>query len=81
MYSGDDKVYIWMLGDGSIGLCNPNTMVYDLCQNFFGDAFENVTPFTAVASILQAKVIGMYLKDLKIYFVFLRGTEGIVRKL
>jgi hypothetical protein len=56
-------------------------MVYDLCANFFGNSDEIVTPFTAVASITQAKVIGMYLKDLMIYFVFLRGTESIVRKL
>lgn len=36
LYSGDSHIYIWMLGDGSIGLVNPDTMVYDLVANFFG---------------------------------------------
>ena len=81
LYSGDDNIYIWMLGDGSIGLCNPHTMVFDLCANFFGSSVEKVTPFTAVASVVMSKVVGMYLKDLMIYFVFLDGDQGLVRRL
>lgn len=81
LYSGDSKVYIWMLGDGSIALCNPDSMVYDLCANFFGNFQEQTTPFSAVASIIQSKVIGMYLQNQMIHFVFLRGVEGIIRKL
>lgn len=81
LYSGDSHIYIWMLGDGSIGLVNPDTMVYDLVANFFGGPTENVTPFTAIASQYTRKVIGLYIQDALIYFVFLRGDAAMIRKL
>lgn len=70
-----------MLGDGSIGLVNPDTMVYDLVANFFGGPNDNVTPFTAIASQYTRKVIGLYIQDALIYFVFLRGDAAMIRKL
>jgi hypothetical protein len=72
-----------MLGDGSIGLVNPDTMVYDLVANFFGGPMDNVTPFTAIASQYSKKVMGLYIDNALIYFVFLRGngSEAMVRKL
>jgi len=81
LYNGDNLVYIWMLGDGSIGLVDPSTMEYDIIENFFGDINRNVTPFTAVASIKQRKVLGLYIEDNLIYFVFLRGQNPLLRKL
>jgi hypothetical protein len=81
LYSGDSHIYIWMLGDGSIGLVNPDTMVYDLVANFFGGPMDNVTPFTAIASLHTRKVLGLYIQDALIYFVFLRGDQEMVRKL
>jgi hypothetical protein len=70
-----------MLGDGSIGLVNPDTMVYDLVANFFGGPNDNVTPFTAIGSQYTRKVIGLYIQDALIYFVFLRGDAAMIRKL
>lgn len=70
-----------MLGDGSIGLVNPSSMTYELISNFFGNPDENVTPFTAIASTKERKVIGLYIKDALIYFVFLRGDDAMIRKL
>lgn len=81
LYSGDGHIYIWMLGDGSIGLVNPDTMVFDLVANFFGQPNSNVTPFTAIASQYTRKVIGLYIQDALIYFVFLRGDHAMIRKL
>jgi hypothetical protein len=81
LYSGDSHIYIWMLGDGSIGLVNPDTMVYDLVENFFGGPMDNVTPFTAIASMYTRKVMGLYIHNALIYFVFLRGSEAMIRKL
>lgn len=81
LYNGDDQIYIWMLGDGSIGLCNPYTMVYDLISNFFGNPNEDITPFTAIASAVSRKVMGVYIKNELIYFVFLRGDNPMIRKL
>ena len=81
LYSGDNHIYIWMLGDGSIGLVNPDTMVYDLVANFFGSPRDNVTPFTAIASNYSKKVMGLYIEDALIYFVFLRGNQAMIRKL
>lgn len=81
LYSGDSHIYIWMLGDGSIGLVNPDTMVYDLVANFFGSPRDNVTPFTAIASSYSKKVMGLYIENSLIYFVFLRGNQAMVRKL
>jgi hypothetical protein len=49
LYSDDDSNYVWLLGNNSIGLVNPKTMVYDLVPNFFGNPNEEITPFTAIA--------------------------------
>ena len=81
LYSGDSHIYIWMLGDGSIGLVNPDTMVYDLVANFFGSPRDNVTPFTAIASSYSKTVMGLYIEDALIYFVVLRGNQAMIRKL
>jgi hypothetical protein len=70
-----------MLGNGSIGLCNPNNMTYELISNFFGNPEENVSPFTAIASVNTRKVLGLYIKDALIYFVFLRNDNPMIRKL
>lgn len=69
-----------MPGDGSIGLCDPYTMVYDLISNFFGNPNEDVTPFTAIASPISRKVMGVYIKDEIVRFVFLRGENPMIRK-
>lgn len=62
LYSGDDFMYIWMPGDSSIGLVQPETMVHDLVTNFYGTQEEKVKPFTVVANHIDKKVLGMYVK-------------------
>ena len=83
LYHDDDKVYIWMLGDGSIGLCNPNTFTYSLISNFFGTPAEDITPFTAIASPETRKALGLYIhyeRGNEIFFVYLRGDEPPIRR-
>lgn len=80
LYSGDEIIYIWMLGDAKIGLCDPVTMKYDLCQNFFGGDQDSVRPLTCVAAIREQKLLGFYLKDAVLWFVLLNGSTEIVRK-
>ena len=80
LYSGDDFVYIWLLGDGSIGLCDPQTMVYTLVQNFFGGQNDSVIPLSAVASTKISKILGLYLHADALKFVYLYGEDPMIRK-
>lgn len=82
MYSGDDHTYIWMPGDNSIGLVNPQTMVHDIIANFFGPSSEESIPFTVIASHKEKKVLGLYIssRTQEMNFVFLRSGNGFIRK-
>lgn len=81
LHSGDDQMYIWMPGDSSIGLVDPESMVHDLVTNFYGSSGDRVTPFTVVANHGEKKVLGMYIKASgDIWFAFLRAGDGIIRK-
>lgn len=80
MYSGDDVTYIWMLGDNSVAIVNPNTMVYDLIYGFFEDPQEEVTPFTAICSTKSKKMIGLYMKENDIILVYMTPDGKFIRK-
>jgi len=70
-----------MPGDNSVGLVNPESMIHDLVSNFFGNQYEDIVPFTVIASQREKKVMGLYIRsDNEISFVFLRAGEGLVRK-
>jgi hypothetical protein len=87
LYRGDDKTYIWMPGDNSICLVNPDTLVHDKVMNFFGqNPSPKMEPITAIASNIEKKVMGIYFNGETatnpsgINFVFLRAGHGMVRK-
>ena len=69
-----------MRGDGSIGLVNPQTLTSNVVTNFFGSPNENVSPFTAIASPNQNKVLGLDVKNGIVEFVFLHSDQTLVRK-
>ena len=79
LYGGSHKVYIWMCGDNSIGLVNPANFGAEVIANFFGQANDDVTPFTVIASDRMKKAIGVYILERNIAFVFLT-SNGMVRK-
>lgn len=63
LYSGDSILFIWMLGDNSIAIANPNSLAYDLIPNFFGTPSEEITPFGVIASLFEHKIVGLYIKE------------------
>lgn len=71
-----------MPGDNSIGLVNPETMVYDVIANFFGPFSDEAIPFTVIASHKEKKVLGLYIipRTEELNFVFLRSGNGLIRK-
>jgi hypothetical protein len=69
-----------MLGDNSVALVNPHTMVYDLITNFFGTPLEDVTPFTAICSKSDKKMLGLYMKDNEISLVYKTPSGQLIRK-
>lgn len=81
LYSEDDSAFIWMLGDNSIAIVNPNTMVYDLISGFFESPQEEVTPFTAICSKRSRKMIGLYMKENDLILVYMSPEGRFVRKL
>jgi len=81
LYNGDDSVYIWMLGDRSIALVDPKTFEFDKVSNFFGDKSVESIPFTAIASLEQRKILGLYIEDGVVHFSFLRQSGSIIRSL
>lgn len=80
LYQGDDYAYIWMMGDNSIAIVNPNTMVYDLVSNFFESPHEDVTPFTAICSKKSRKLLGLYMKDNNLLLVYMSPEGRFIRK-
>lgn len=80
MYQGDDYAFIWMMGDNSIAIVNPNTMVYDLISNFFESPQDEVTPFTAICSKKTRKVIGLYMKQNELILVYMSPEGRFIRK-
>lgn len=81
LYSGDDLIYIWMIGDNSIGIVNPRNFNHDLIKDFFGHRNEEIMAFTVIASPHEHKLLGLYMKNSDIYFVLARGDNEPVRKL
>jgi hypothetical protein len=80
LYCGDDILFIWMLGDNSIAIANPQTLAFDLIPNFFGLPSEEITPFSTVASLYEHKLVGLYIKSSLINIVFMRNAKTTVRK-
>lgn len=81
IFTGEEDRHIWMLGDNSIGIVNTDTMVHDLITNFFGQD-NDILPVTVISSLSKDKYIGLYIsKDGEIWFVFLRESKGMLRKL
>lgn len=81
LYSGDDLIYIWMIGDNSIGIVNPRNFAHDLIKDFFGKKNEQVMAFTVIASPHEHKLLGLYMSNSEIYFVLVRGDKKPERKL
>jgi hypothetical protein len=79
LYRNSHKLYIWMCGDNSIGLVNPNDFQCDLIANFFGNANDSISPFTVIASDRMKKAMGVYVHEKKGAFVYL-GAQGLVRQ-
>lgn len=79
LYRNSHKIYIWMCGDNSIGLVNPNDFHCDTIQNFFGNMNDRVNPFTVIASDRMKKAMGVYTQDRRVAFVYL-GSNGLIRK-
>ena len=81
LHTGDDLMYIWMPGDSSIGLVNPDNMIYDLVTNFYGSSGEKITPLALVGNQLEKKVLGSYTKQNgEVWYTFLRAGQGLIRK-
>jgi hypothetical protein len=64
---------------------NPETFVHDKVTNFYGNNNSKpIQPLTAVASQKEQKILGIYfegsISEGILYFVFLRGGQGLVRK-
>ena len=62
-YCGDETLFIWMLGDNSIAILNPESLAYDIIHDFFGTPEEDVTPFGIIASLFEHKLVGLYIRD------------------
>jgi hypothetical protein len=80
LYADDSVNFIWLLGNNSIGLVNPKTMVYDLVPNFFGNPNEEIIPFTAIACPKTRKLAGLYMNKSEIYVVFVKPGGKLIRK-
>lgn len=79
LYRNSHKIYIWMCGDNSIGLANPNDFQCDLIANFFGNPNDRIHPFTVIASDKMKKAIGVYVFEKKGALVYL-GASGLIRQ-
>jgi len=80
LYCGDDTLFIWMLGHNSIGITNTSTLAFDLIPDFFGPPEIEVTPFGAIASLFEHKILGLYMQDAEIKIVLMRNGRNATRK-
>lgn len=80
LYCGDDTLYIWMMGSNAIGITNPQTLAFDLIPDFFGKPDEEITPFSAIASLFEHKILGLYIQEGVIKIVLMRNGRQATRK-